>query len=171
MKEGSKVPNVSMCIDEIVVHALKEYGNTILRLSYSYLHSISDAEDVLQDTLLNLIKSKPVFLSPEHEKAWLMRAAINLSKNKLKSAWLKTMVIPEDLKTESITDEELEVLEAVHNLPIKYREVIHLFYYEGYSTTEVSSLLQKKESTVRSLLFRARGILKKKLKGENDFYE
>ncbi|MFL0269197.1 sigma-70 family RNA polymerase sigma factor [Clostridium sp. WILCCON 0202] len=165
------MPNVSMCTDEIVVHALKEYGNTILRLSYSYLHSISDAEDVLQDTLLNLIKSKPVFSSTEHEKAWLMRVAINLSKNKLKSAWLKTMEIPEDLTAESIADEELEALEAVHNLPIKYREVIHLFYYEGYSTSEISSLLQKKESTVRSLLFRARGILKNKLKGEYDFYE
>lgn len=165
------MPNGSKCTDERVVHALKKYGNTILRLSYSYLHSISDAEDVLQDTLLNLIKSKPVFSSLEHEKAWLMRVAINLSKNKLKSSWLKTIEIPENLKAENIADEELDVLEAVHNLPIKYREVIHFFYYEGYSTSEISSLLEKKESTVRSLLFRARGILKKKLKGEYDFHE
>lgn len=163
------MPDASLCTDETVVHALKIHGNTILRLSYSYLHNISDAEDVLQDTLLSLMRHKPVFSSSEHEKAWLMRVAINLCKNKLKSSWFKILEIPENLQTESIIDEESEVLEAVHNLPVKYREVIHLFYYEGYSTSEISSLLQKKESTVRSLLHRARGMLKKALKGVYDF--
>jgi RNA polymerase sigma-70 factor (ECF subfamily) len=79
--------------------------------------------------------------------------------------------ISENLQVESITDEESEILEAVHNLPVKYREVIHLFYYEGYSTSEISSLLQKKESTVRSLLHRAREMLKRALKGVYDFEE
>ncbi|WP_239209137.1 sigma-70 family RNA polymerase sigma factor [Brevibacillus laterosporus] len=63
------------------------------------------------------------------------------------------------------------MLEAVHTLPVKYREVVHLYYYEGYSTFEISSLLQKKESTVRSLLYRARDMLKKTLKGAYDFEE
>lgn len=157
--------------DEAVEHALKVYGSTILRLSYSYLRSLSDAEDVLQDTLLSLMRNKPVFLSPEHEKAWLMRVAINLCKNKLKSSWFKTVEIPENLEAESIADEESEVLKAVHSLPVKYREVVHLFYYEGYSTFEISSLLQKKESTVRSLLHRSREMLKKALKGAYDFDE
>jgi RNA polymerase sigma factor (sigma-70 family) len=165
------VSNASLCTDETVVHALKVYGNTILRLSYSYLHNLSDAEDVLQDTLLSLMRNKPAFSSPEHEKAWLMRVAINLCKNKLKSSWFKTLEIPENLQVESIAEDESEVLEAVHNLPIKYREVIHLFYYEGYSTFEISSLLQKKESTVRSLMHRSREKLKKALKGAYDFDE
>ncbi|MBM7110997.1 ECF RNA polymerase sigma factor SigW [Brevibacillus laterosporus] len=167
----SKVPDVSLCTDETVAHALKFYGNTIVRLSYSYLHNLSDAEDVLQDTLLSLMRNKPAFSSPEHEKAWLMRVAINLCKNKLKSSWFKTIAIPENLQIESITVKESEVLEAVHTLPVKYREVVHLYYYEGYSTFEISSLLQKKESTVRSLLYRARDMLKKTLKGAYDFEE
>lgn len=165
------MPDVSLRTDETIEHALKVYGNTILRLSYSYLHNLSDAEDILQDTLLSLMKNKPVFSSQEHEKSWLMRVAINLCKNKLKSSWFKTVQIPEDLQSESIADEESEVLEAVYNLPVKYREVVHLFYYEGYSTYEISSLLQKKESTVRSLLHRSRKLLKKSLKGEYDFDE
>ena len=163
--------DVSLCKDETVAHALKLYGNTILRLSYSYLHNLSDAEDVLQDTLLSLMRNMPCFSSPEHEKAWLMRVAINLCKNKLKSSWFKTIAIPENFQAEYITDEESEVLEAVHSLPVKYREVVHLFYYEGYSTFEISSLLQKKESTVRSLLHRSRDKLKKVLKGAYDFEE
>ncbi len=165
------MPDVSLRTDETVVHALKVYGNPILRLSYSYLRNLSDAEDVLQDTLLSLMRNKPVFSSPEHEKAWLMRVAINLCKNKLKSSWLKTVEIPENLQAETIADEESAVLEAVHNLPVKYREVIHLFYYEGYSTFDISSLLKKKESTVRSLLHRSREMLKKALKGAYEFAE
>lgn len=165
------MPDISLRTDEIVEHALKVYGNAILRLSYSYLHNLSDAEDALQDTLLRLMINKPVFSSPEHEKAWLMRVAINICKNKLKSSWFKTVKIPENLQSESIVNEESEVLEAVHNLPVKYREVIHLFYYEGYSTFEISSLLQKKESTIRSLLHRSREMLKKYLKGAYDFDE
>jgi RNA polymerase sigma-70 factor (ECF subfamily) len=165
------VTDVSLRTDETVVHALKVYGNMILRLSYSYLHNLCDAEDVLQDALLSLMKNKPVFSSTEHEKAWLMRVAINLCKNKLKSSWFKTVGIPETIQIEDITSEESEVLEAVHKLSVKYREVIHLFYYEGYSTYEIASLLEKKESTVRSLLYRAREMLKKTLKGVYGFHE
>jgi RNA polymerase sigma factor (sigma-70 family) len=165
------VLDVSLRTDETVVHALKTYGNTIIRLAYSYLHNLSDAEDILQDTLLSLIKNKPVFSSQEHEKAWLMRVAINLCKNKLKSSWFHTVEIPENLESEGITEEESEVLHAVRNLPLKYREVVHLFYYEGYSTLEISSLLQKKEATIRSLLHRSRKMLKKALKGAYDFDE
>lgn len=165
------MPDVSLRTDETVEHALLVYGNTILRLSYSYLHNVTEAEDILQDTLLSLMKNKPVFSSEEHEKAWLMRVAINLCKNKLKSSWFHTVEIPESIQTEYITDDESYVLEAVHKLPVKYREVIHLFYYEGYSTSEISSLLQKKESTIRSLLHRSRDLLKKMLKGGYDFDE
>jgi RNA polymerase sigma factor (sigma-70 family) len=165
------VLDVSLRTDETVVHALKTYGNTIIRLAYSYLHNLSDAEDILQDTLLSLIKNKPVFSSQEHEKAWLMRVAINLCKNKLKSSWFHTVEIPENLESEGITEEESEVLHAVCKLPLKYREVVHLFYYEGYSTLEISSLLQKKEATIRSLLHRSRKMLKKALKGAYDFDE
>jgi RNA polymerase sigma-70 factor (ECF subfamily) len=165
------VDDVSLRTDETVVHALKVYGSTILRLSYSYLHNLSDAEDVLQDTLLSLIKNTPVFSSSEHEKAWLMRVAINLCKNKLKSSWYKTVEIPDDLQAEGFAEEASEVLEAVQKLPIKYREVIHLFYYEGYSTFEIASFLHKKDSTVRSLLHRSREMLRKALKGAYDFDE
>ncbi|XOS94021.1 sigma-70 family RNA polymerase sigma factor [Brevibacillus laterosporus] len=156
---------------ETVAHALKFYGNTIVRLSYSYLHNLSDAEDVLQDTLLSFMRNKPAFSCPEHEKAWLMHVAINLCKNKLKSSWFKTIAIPENLQIESITHEESEVLEAVHTLPVKYREVVHLYYYEGYSTFEISSLLQKKNLRYVTFCIGQEICSKKNLKGAYDFEE
>ena len=61
--------------------------------------------------------------------------------------------------------------EAVKSLPVKYREVIHLFYHEGYQTVQIAKVLGRNESTVRSDLRRGREKLKEVLKGEYDFEE
>lgn len=152
--------------------ALRLYGNSILRVAYSYMHNMSDAEDILQDTLLQLMRTDPTFESPEHEKAWLLRVAINLSKNKLKSAWFrKNTELIEDYPTAELAEDLTFVWDAVKTLPEKYRIVIHLYYHEAYSTAEIASLLDKKETTVRSLLHRARRTLKSNLKGDYDFDE
>lgn len=147
------------------------YGNQILRYAYSYLHNLSDAEEVLQDTLLQFLKTRPILETPQHEKAWLLRVAGNLSKNRLQ--FHKSH--PTDELQEELTAEGREdlsfVWEAVQTLPVNYREVIHLFYYEGYSTREIADLLQKNESTVRSDLRRGRMKLKEVLKEAYDFEE
>ena len=52
------------------------------------------------------------------------------------------------------------VWDAVKALPVPYREAIHLFYYEGYSTAQIAQILDQKESTVRSRLKRGREKLK-----------
>lgn len=150
---------------------LNEYGNAILRLAYSYLHQMSDAEDVLQDTIIQYLKTNPSFKNPNHEKAWLMRVAINLSKNKIVyNRKRETVEIDEDLFVEEETDLKF-VWDAVKSLPSKYSEVIHLFYQEGYSTAEIAEILSKNEATVRSLLHRGRGKLKEILKEVYDFNE
>lgn len=151
--------------------ALDEYGNHILRLAYSYLHNMSDAEEVLQDTLIQLLKSAPYFASKSHEKAWLLRVASNLSKNRI--AYNK--IRGADELNEALTADEGEdlsfVWEAVKSLPAKYREVIHLFYYEGYSTAQIAGILKQNESTVRSSLHRGRAKLRTILKEAYDFDE
>lgn len=143
---------------------LRNHGRRILHMAYSYLHNQNDAEDILQDTMVQLIKTKPHFENAEHEKAWLLRVCINLCKNRLKSPWSKYESVPEDYPADGIPVESVELFQAVSVLPIEYREVIHLFYYEDASTAEIASLLGKKESTVRSLLSRARTKLKDILK-------
>ena len=63
---------------------LTRFGDSILRYAYTYLHNMSDAEEVLQDTLMQFLKTAPEFESENHEKAWLLRVAANLSKNRIR---------------------------------------------------------------------------------------
>ncbi len=152
-----------------IENILDTYGNTILRLAYSYLHNMSDAEDILQDTLIKYMQSAPVFLTESHKKAWLLHVAANLSKNKIDYNRIRET----DELEETLVAEEREdlsfVWEAVKALPDKYREVIHLYYQEGYSTKEISKILSRNESSVRSDLKRGREALKTVLKEAYDF--
>ena len=139
---------------------LDQYGEHILRLAYSYLHNQSDAEDILQDTLIQYLRTAPVLESPAHEKAWLLRVAGNLSKNLLRAQGYRQA----DQLEEALVAQEREdlsyVWDAVKALPVPYREAIHLYYYEGYSTAQIAQILDQKESTVRSRLKRGREKLK-----------
>ena len=148
---------------------LNSYGDSILRLSYSYLHNMSDAEDVVQETLIKYMKTAPAFENEAHEKAWLLRVAANISKNKIDYNNVRRA----DELDERLVAEEREdlsfVWEAVRDLPDNYREVIHLFYHEGYSTKEIASILKRNESTVRSDLKRGRDKLRLVLKEVYDF--
>jgi len=159
---------VSLRTDEIISQDLEHYGDMLLRLAYSYMKNIHDAEDAVQDVFVQLLKNIEIFESDDHKKHWLIRVTRNICKNKLKSAWLKKQVELTDLP---YYDEykDSNVLNQVIKLPLKYREIIHLYYYEGYNTVEISNILDRKEATVRSLLSRGRIMLKKELKEEYDF--
>ncbi len=148
---------------------LKIHGNAILRLAYSYLHNMADAEDVLQDTVIRVLEANPEFESEEHEKAYLLRCAANVAKNKIEyNKYRETDELNEELVAEQREDLAF-VWEAVKQLPENAREVVHLYYVEGYRTAEIAELLGRKESTVRSDLKRARARLKEILKEEYDF--
>ncbi|EXG85571.1 RNA polymerase sigma factor, sigma-70 family [Clostridium sp. ASBs410] len=150
---------------------MESYGNSVLRLAYSYLHNMSDAEDVLQDTLIQFLRTQPQFETTEHEKAWFLRVAINISKNKITYNKIrKTDELSETLAVAE-TEDLAFVWDAVKQLPAKYSEVVHLYYHEGYSTAQIASLLSKNDATVRSLLQRARMKLKDVLKEVYDFEE
>ncbi len=146
-----------------------KYGDTILRVAYSYLHNMSDAEDILQETLIKVLKTKPEFQNQAHEKAWLITVASNLSKNKISYNKLRdTDELNEELIARDREDLSF-VWDAVKSLPEKFREVIHLFYQEGYSTKDIAEILGRNESTVRSDLKRGRERLKVVLKEAYDF--
>lgn len=148
---------------------LDRYGDSVLRLAYSYLHNMADAEEVVQDTLLQFLRTAPDFNDETHEKAWLLRVAGNLAKNRIRyNAVRDADELNEELAAEQREDLSF-VWEAVKALPEKYRAVIHLFYHEGYSTAEIAEILQKKETTVRSDLSRGRERLRTVLKEAYDF--
>ena len=151
---------------------LDDYGNSILRMAYSYLHNMDDAEDILQETLLRCIQMNPTFESSVHEKAWLLRVAANLSKDRLRSEKLREHAdideLDETLAAEQRNDLAF-VWDAVKQLPPRYREAVHLFYCEDCTIAQISKILNRKESSVRSDLHRGREKLKEILKEAYDF--
>jgi len=155
--------------NETAARFMDQYGDSILRFAYSYLHNMSDAEEILQDTLLAYLVNKPAFANEAHAKAWLFRVAGNLSKNRIRYNGYRNH---DELMEELVAEEKEDlrfVWEAVSRLPENYREVIHLFYREGFTTAEISAILGRREVTVRSDLSRARKKLKEILKEAYDF--
>ncbi len=150
---------------------LEQHGNSVLRLAYSYLHNMDDAEEILQESLIRFLKTAPRLENERHERAWLLQVAGNLSKNRIAYNRLRAA----DQLEESLAADQREdlsfVWEAVKALPTADREVIHLFYYEGFSTAEIARILGQKETTVRSRLMRGREKLKRVLKEAYDFGE
>lgn len=162
-------PDTKEDTNETASRLLDQYGNMILRLAYSYLHNQSDAEDILQETLIKYLQTAPDFAGPVHEKAWLLKVAANLSKNRIDYNRIRqTDELEETLVAKERQDLSF-VWEAVKQLPANYRAAIHLFYYEGCSTAEIARILDRKESSVRSDLRRGREQLKNILKEAYDF--
>lgn len=151
-----------------VNRAVEEYADMVRRVCFYHLKNREDTEDVFQNVFLKYMLCDKSFKDSEHEKAWLLRVAINACKDYLKSFFRRNAVPLETLREmeAGTTEEHKEVLEAVLALPGKYKDVIYLHYYEGYSASEIGRILGKKENTVYSLLSRGRGILKEELGGE-----
>ena len=151
------------------------YGNAILRLAVSYLHNKEDAEDILQETLIKFVTVRPVFENEAHRKAWLMRVSSNLAKNRIDYNKVRdTKELNEEIAGEvqedlDKGDEYKAIWDAVMSLPVHQREAIHLFYQEGYQTSEIATILGRREATVRSDLKRARDKLRELLKEADDF--
>ena len=137
---------------------MSEHGDAVWRACAAYVPAY-DAEDALQNTFLKYAMHDQDFSSAEHEKAWLLTVAANLSKNIIRSRSRSSGPVPEDICGEGIPEENIELKDAVTRLPEIYREVIQLFYYQDLSIAETAAVLGEKESTVKSKLRRARGLL------------
>ena len=143
--------------------AFKRYSDMVYRLAFARVKNKYDADDILQEVFLRFIKVKEKVNNEDHAKALLIRITINCSKSLLSSSWFKrTEPLSETL---SVSDKEIDTLDAVLRLPQKYRTVIHLHYYMGYSIDEIATILKSKPSTVKSQLHRARQKLKIDLEG------
>lgn len=143
---------------------IEKYSNMVYRLALTRTNTKENSEDVYQEVFLRLARKMPKFESEEHEKAWLIRVTINCSKNLLNSSFLRnTTEMNEDIIFE--TKERHDIYYAVQELPVKYRTIIYLFYYEDYKISEISKILKINENTIKSRLSRAREKLKEKVEG------
>lgn len=153
--------------EQEVNRAIDLYADTVKRICVLHLKNSSDTEDIFQEVFLKYALSSILFESKEHEKAWMIRVTINQCKDFMKSIFRRKTISLEDVV--SLSEEQKEdykdVLEAVLALPQKYKDVVYLYYYEGYSAVEISEMLGKNVNTVYTLLARSRDKLKEKLGG------
>ena len=160
--------DVSLDTNDNIDDVITLYSNIVYRLALVQTKNKSDAEDIFQEVFLRYVRSKTQFQSEEHRKAWFIKVTMNCSRKLLYSAWFRhTIPLNEELKFE--TKEESDVLYAVLDLPLKYRNVIYLFYYSDLPLKQIGEILSLNTSTVKTQLFRAKRILKLKLKGDFDY--
>ena len=146
-----------------------KHSDLIYRICILYLKNKADAQDALQSTFVKYLEKKPVFNDEDHARAWLIVTAKNICRNNL-SYWYYRLKTPLDFIEDTVGNPapKYETLEAVMALPEKNREVIYLYYYEGYTTEEIADLLVRNHSTVRTQLVRGRELLKSTLGGDED---
>lgn len=162
--EGGK--NLAIKINEELFKKLvTQYGNSILRMCYMYLKDYQLAEDVTQETFLQVWNKYETFENKSSEKTWITRIAINRCKNCMRASWFKRISIEElpeifeNDSSEMILNKGIISLKIM-KLPQKYREVILLYYYQELSVKEISAVLNQKETTILQRLKRARECLK-----------
>lgn len=134
--------------------AAEEYGNMLYRICLVSLGNASDAEDAVQDTFLKYIQKAPAFESGEHEKAWLIRVAINTCKDIIKHR--RPQVDIDTVQQSTPQPENGEVMAALMSLPEKFRTVLVLHCVEGYSVSETAKMTGKSPSAVKMRLQKAR---------------
>ena len=157
-----------LCTDNCIAEQIEKFGDMIYRLGIVTLKNEQDAQDMFQEVFLRLFEKRPILESEEHLKAWLIKVASNYCKNFLRTAWYRKTVPLEELCAPITDATDFETVSALLSLPVKYRQVLYLHYYEGYTTDEIGALLHMKPTTVRTQLKRGRELLKPKLTGETE---
>lgn len=149
---------------------IKLFHKTVYRAALGLLHNAAEAEDATQETFVKLFESNKHFTSDEHCKAWLLRVVINHSKNVLSSfRFSRTEELDEAIPVEDLAERDLA--DALEQLPTKYRAVIHLHYFEGYSAREIAEMLDLSTTAVTTRLARGREKLRNLMTQEERLYK
>ena len=158
-----------MDLNQRAEYLAETYADAVLRLSYTYLKSTHDAQDICQTVFVKLLAEPRAFETPEHERSYVLRMAANACKDLLKSPWRKrTCGLEACAQIPAPEAADGSLLEAVEQLPPHYRAVIYLYYYEGYQASEIGGILGIPTATVHTRLARGRTKLKALLGGMDD---
>ncbi|HEX7064140.1 MAG TPA: sigma-70 family RNA polymerase sigma factor [Bacillales bacterium] len=161
--------------EEMIEEMMDTYGRKVARLAYTYVKDYGKAEDIAQEVFIKCFTKLDQFRGKAALKTWIYRVTVNLCKDELKSWHTRNMTLTDriaDILKNTVASPELFVIErdaaqhiedAVLTLPIKYREVIILFYYEDFSVAEISRLTGIRKATVKTRIRRARILLEKML--------
>ncbi len=151
-----------------IEYAVEKYSRMLFRICYSLLCNKEDAEDALQETFLRYMTKAPLFRDSEHEKAWLIKVATNISKNMCRYKARNFCENLSELRDIGVSDADIDVFGLIMRMPSKYKIVMDLYYIEGYKSNEIAQIINISPVAVRKRLQYGRTLLKKEL--ERDDY-
>lgn len=167
-------------IEEVMDYIIDEYGEEIKRLIFTYVKTHSITDDIFQEFLIKVYRSIDDFKKKSKLKTWLYRIAINKCKDYLRSPihrilGMNEVFSPKQEKSAEDAvirkEQNVQLANAVLSLPVKYREIMILRYYQSFSIQQISQLLHINESTVKTRLLRGKSKLRQKLGGDSYGYE
>ncbi len=151
--------------DGDIVRIVETYSDMLMRIALNRVRTIPAAEDIVQMVFERLMRRRPIFENEEHEKAWLIRTAVNLCLSDLRTETRHGSVPLSETIAEEYGEDTFEVLDAVQTLPTQDRYAVYLYYYEGYAVKDIGKMLKEPEGTISSRLSRARKKLRALLEG------
>ena len=146
---------------------VENYSDMIFRIAYQYLYNKYDAEDIVQEVFVKLLSRKVIFKDEEHVKSWLIRVTINQCLDYKKSL-VKRSTVPIENMEIPFENKEEGILEELQLLKEDERNILYLYYYEGYKIKEIAKILKQKQNTINSKLTRARKKLKEIMEVKNE---
>lgn len=144
--------------EQDITAAVNRYGDAVMRICMVYLKNTADTEDIFQEVFLKYAQSDKAFENEEHKKAWIIKVAINACKDMIKSFFRSKTTELDDLffPRKNVSDETIDVLTAVLSLPQKYKTVVYLHFYKGYTAPQIGQILGKNTNSVYTLITRAK---------------
>ncbi|MBS4205955.1 sigma-70 family RNA polymerase sigma factor [Lederbergia citrea] len=171
--EALQAADIDLLFDQIMT----DYGQDMLQLTYSYVKNNAVAEDLTQEIFVKCYKALPNFEHRSNLRTWLWRIAINHCKDYLRSWHHRNIILTYENEVEPVSshdnvehavlrlEEEMELIKAVLQLPIKYREPVYLYYFQEMTIKEIELLIGVKQNTIKTRLRRAMTLLKESLEG------
>lgn len=162
----------SLRTDDSVEAIIERYSDMVYRIAVAHMQTREDAEDIYQEVFLIYLEKQQTFREEEHRKAWLIRTTLLCCKRAMASSWKHRNVLTEDISAVTMavygeeccvsfeSKEENEVYIALKSLPVKYRTVLYLFYFEQQSVQQISKALKRRAGTVRMQLTRGREMMR-----------
>ena len=146
-----------------VEYAVEKYSQMLFRICYNIFENKQDTQDAVQETFLKYMVKAPLFKDSDHEKAWLIKVATNISKNISRYNNRHAAENLDELREIGIRDNDRDVFELIMKLPAKYRIVLDLYYIEGYKANSIAEITNTSPMTVRKRLQYGRKLLKREL--------
>ena len=153
-----------MSMEEDVRKAVLKYSDMLYKICIVILCNEQDAQDAIQDTFCRYMEKKPDFRNEEHEKAWLIRVATNISRDMIRFRIRHPKICIDELECSLVAPEQKETLKELLELPVKQKMVIYLHYVEGYQIKEIADILGITEGAVKMRLQRGRELMRLSLK-------